>query len=168
MKIIFSLLVVVILFSCGRKKEQIPLTETEINEKLSDMNRQLVVDESRQIEEFIKRHQFHMQMTGTGLRYEVYVKHGHQKTEKKEKVTIGYKLWNLDGNEIYSKDSLVVNIGKNEIPRGLEEGILLMEEGDKARLVLPSHLAFGMSGDGNKIPPASTLYFEVELKKIND
>ena len=40
-----------------------------------------------------------------------------------------------------------------------------MKEGDKARFVIPSHLAYGMQGDGNKIPGNSPLYYDVTLLK---
>jgi FKBP-type peptidyl-prolyl cis-trans isomerase FklB len=41
-----------------------------------------------------------------------------------------------------------------------------MSVGDKWRLVIPSELAYGARGAGAKIPPYSTLVFEVELLDI--
>jgi peptidyl-prolyl cis-trans isomerase A (cyclophilin A) len=53
----------------------------------------------------------------------------------------------------------------NVIP-GWDEGILLLNKGDKARFVIPSQLAYGEAGAGGVIPPDATLIFDVELMDI--
>jgi FKBP-type peptidyl-prolyl cis-trans isomerase FkpA len=53
------------------------------------------------------------------------------------------------------------------VEAGLEEGILLMHKGGKAKFILPSHLAFGLIGDQNKIPGKSTLIYDVNLIDLN-
>ena len=50
---------------------------------------------------------------------------------------------------------------------GWTEGLQLIKEGGKARLVIPSELAYGPGGMGNAIGPNETLVFEVELLKVN-
>ncbi len=45
-------------------------------------------------------------------------------------------------------------------------GIMLLHEGGKARLVIPSHLGYGAQGAGGVIPPNATLIFDVELVKV--
>ena len=42
-----------------------------------------------------------------------------------------------------------------------------MKEGDKWEIYLPSKLGYGERGAGAKIPPNSTLIFEVELISVN-
>ena len=49
---------------------------------------------------------------------------------------------------------------------GWDEGIQLLGVGDKARLVIPSHLGYGSNGAGGVIPPNATLIFDVELVGI--
>ena len=52
----------------------------------------------------------------------------------------------------------------NLIP-GLEEGLMLMKEGDKYKFVIPPELAYGESGVEN-IPGGATIVFEIELIKV--
>jgi FKBP-type peptidyl-prolyl cis-trans isomerase len=54
-------------------------------------------------------------------------------------------------------------LGQGMVIKGWEEGIALMKEGDKFRLIIPSELGYGDNGMGNMIPPKSTLIFDVEL-----
>lgn len=46
---------------------------------------------------------------------------------------------------------------------GWKEGLLMMQEGGKARLVIPPDLAFGAEGAGGVIPPDATVTMDVEL-----
>lgn len=69
----------------------------------------------------------------------------------------------------YSSDStgnLVFQIGKTDLPVGLQEGVQLMSKGEKAVLITPSKLGYGFTGDGANIPPNAVLYYDVELIKI--
>ncbi len=50
--------------------------------------------------------------------------------------------------------------------QGWTEALLLMKEGDKWRLFIPSDLAYGARGAGGIIPPNTTLIFDIELISI--
>lgn len=56
-------------------------------------------------------------------------------------------------------------LGTGQVIAGWDEGIALMEQGDKALLLIPSALAYGPNGRG-AIPPNKVLRFEVELKNV--
>ncbi len=46
------------------------------------------------------------------------------------------------------------------------EGLQLMHVGERARLVCPPQLAYGVRGAPPKISPGATLNFEIELLEI--
>jgi len=54
---------------------------------------------------------------------------------------------------------------KSFTPKGLREGLKMMKEGGKARLIMKSNLAFGKYGSGD-IGSYESLIFDVELVKV--
>jgi len=140
-----------------------------MSDSLVNYNRGVVLTEDQQIEDFVTRYGWKMNKTGTGLRYLIF-KEGHgEKTKKGKVAVIRYTLRLLNGNLCYSsdKDGLKeFKIGYGGVESGVEEGILLMHVGDRAKFIVPSHLAFGLLGDQNKIPQHATLVYDIELVKI--
>jgi FKBP-type peptidyl-prolyl cis-trans isomerase len=53
-------------------------------------------------------------------------------------------------------------LGKGEVIKGWDEGIVGMKVGEKRNLVIPGDLAYGPSGR-DKIPPNATLVFDIEM-----
>ncbi|WP_375769530.1 FKBP-type peptidyl-prolyl cis-trans isomerase [Archangium gephyra] len=64
-----------------------------------------------------------------------------------------------DGNQPFE---FVLGAKPHRVIEGWEEGLLGMKVGGKRRLVIPSHLGYGPSGN-YPIPPNAVLVFDVEL-----
>ena len=54
----------------------------------------------------------------------------------------------------------------DQVIPGWAEGLQLMSEGSEYRLFIPSELAYGSKGAGDKILPNATLIFDVQLIKV--
>jgi FKBP-type peptidyl-prolyl cis-trans isomerase FkpA len=57
-------------------------------------------------------------------------------------------------------------VGAGRVIKGWDEGLVGMKETGRRRLVIPPDKAYGAQSPSPKIPPNSTLVFEVELVKI--
>ncbi|WP_439130533.1 peptidylprolyl isomerase [Polaribacter sp.] len=108
--------------------------------------------------------------TKSGLRYKVLQKGDGKQATKGAKVSVHYKGQLLDGTVFDSsykrKQPLDFNVGVGQVISGWDEGIQLLQVGDKARFVIPSNLAYGERGAGGVIPPNATLIFDVELMGV--
>ncbi|MBL0064166.1 MAG: FKBP-type peptidyl-prolyl cis-trans isomerase [Bacteroidetes bacterium] len=159
------LIVPTLMFGCSSPKEK-PASDAEIQNRLTEVNRLMVRDEAKDIEDFIQRHQFKMTSNGTGLRVQVLVKGNGKTPSIHEEVAMVYSVYLLDGTLCYSAPEahpLKFHLGEGQQPRGLEDALITLPEGSHARVIVPSHLAFGITGDGDKIPGASALYYEIHL-----
>ncbi len=147
-------------------------TSREVHrEDILRANQFLVGKDMELINAYIKRRNWNVDFTGTGLGYEVY-EHGRGVTvEKGMTLTIQYTLSLLDGTVCYSSDRdgpKTFRVGQGGVEAGLEEGVLMLREGDKARFILPPFLAHGLIGDQNRIPPRAVLIYELEVVKVSD
>ncbi|UMB61392.1 peptidylprolyl isomerase [Lutibacter sp. A80] len=108
--------------------------------------------------------------TPSGLRYKILQEGNGKKAEKGNMVSVHYKGQLLNGQVFDSsyqrKQPIDFTIGVGQVIPGWDEGIQLLNVGDKARLVIPSELAYGSQGAGGVIPPDATLIFDVELMAV--
>ena len=108
--------------------------------------------------------------TDSGLRYQILQKGNGAKAAKGKNVSVHYKGQLSDGTVFDSsykrKEPIDFQLGVGQVISGWDEGITLLNVGDKARFVIPSDLAYGERGAGGVIPPGATLIFDVELMNV--
>jgi FKBP-type peptidyl-prolyl cis-trans isomerase len=108
--------------------------------------------------------------TKSGLRYKILQKGDGKQATKGDMVSVHYKGQLLDGTVFDSsykrKQPIDFNVGLGQVISGWDEGIQLLNVGDKARFVIPSNLGYGSQGAGGVIPADATLIFDVELMNV--
>jgi len=106
--------------------------------------------------------------TESGLQYTILKQGDGPKPTAGDRVSTHYHGTLLNGTVF---DSSVergepISFAVNGVISGWTEALQLMPVGSKWKLFLPSKLAYGARGSRPKIPPHSTLIFEVELLGI--
>lgn len=108
--------------------------------------------------------------TDSGLRYKFINKGAGKKAEIGKTVSVHYS-GSLENGKVFDnsysrKKPIEFPLGQGHVIEGWDEGIALLQVGDKARFVIPSHLGYGARGAGGVIPPNATLIFDVELMDV--
>jgi FKBP-type peptidyl-prolyl cis-trans isomerase FkpA len=146
-----------------------PADPEKIKQNLVNANKTVVQHESERINDYIKKHHWTMESTGTGLRYMIDVKGTGEKTKAGNSIKFKYSVELLDSTICYSAketEPLEFSINQSDQIRGLHELALLIKKGDKVKAILPPHLAYGLSGDNNKIPSRAVLVYDIEVLNV--
>lgn len=163
------LLVSLALAACRKtpgKEKPKPLSQKEEQEMLLRINKFLVKKDIDLITSYAKRRGWEMKVSESGLFYEIYEKTEGRKAEPGMLVKLDYRLSLLDGTLCYSSEkdgTKEFRLGKSHEISGLEQGVEMMRVGEKARFIIPPHLAYGLLGDEKRIPARSIVVYEVEL-----
>jgi len=112
--------------------------------------------------------------TASGLEYEIVQEGSGDTPRPGNMLTVHYTGWlNSNGEPGQEFDSsvrrhkpYVFKIGLGQVIKGWDEGVMGMKVGEKRRLFIPSHLAYGPRSVGPVIRANSNLIFDVELLKI--
>ncbi|UCF95727.1 MAG: FKBP-type peptidyl-prolyl cis-trans isomerase [Desulfobacterales bacterium] len=104
----------------------------------------------------------------SGLQYKVLQEGSGATPKASDTVRVHYRGTLIDGTEFDSSYSRgqPATFRADRVIAGWKEALQLMKEGAKWQLFIPAQLAYGERGAGAKIPPNSTLIFEVELLAI--
>ncbi|NIB39570.1 FKBP-type peptidyl-prolyl cis-trans isomerase [Pseudomaricurvus alkylphenolicus] len=110
-----------------------------------------------------------VKITPSGLQYKVLTPGNGNKPNKSSQVSVHYRGTLLDGTEFDSsyRRGEPATFGVTQVIPGWTEALLLMAEGSKWEVYIPSDLAYGPAGAGGDIGPNATLVFEIELLKAN-
>jgi len=107
--------------------------------------------------------------TVSGLNYALIQEGEGELVGKEKQATVHYSGFLLDGTKFDSSverdEPFTFVAGVGQVIPGWDEGVQLMKKGSKARFIVPSALAYG-ERDLGKIPPNSTLIFDVEVLDV--
>ena len=150
-----------------------PVEEEDLkgpSQNSTDLGKSIAAQEEIDIKIFLESHKsWKITRTGSGLQYYIY-EHGVKDTSMHavggDLADIEYLITLLSGDTCYRTEDDEYEefvVDNSDFESGLQEGIKLMSPGDRAKLIVPSHLAHGITGDLDKIPPLTTLVFDIHL-----
>lgn len=146
-----------------------PMTRNDIETRRIESQRGFLKKERESIMAYIKDRKLDLQRTGTGLYYKLSKDSASERISTGDDVTFEYDMYLMNGTLIHSSSTegnrkLLVDREDAEI--GIHEILKLMSVGDEGLFILPSHLAFGVAGDQNKIPPKTALVYELKILTV--
>lgn len=157
------------LFSCEDepKNKALPFEDSKDYEATMILSHQeFLKKEKERINSFVEKSELPFKTTGTGLRYHIYEPSEGDTIKSKDFAYIAYTLTSLEGDTLYQSpkgkfQEFIVDY--DNVESGLHEGIKKMRVGEKAFLILPAHLAHGISGDNAAITSQTTLLYNLHL-----
>lgn len=125
------------------------------------------------LQQYITENGISQTPTADGI-YIIPIKKGNgSKVEEWKKITVNYTGRFLDGKVFDTSDKsidaeahepMTYVVGEQAMIKGWDLAIKTMSQGDRAKVIIPSELAYG-PGNGN-IPPYSTLVFDIEVVSV--
>ncbi|MGM0613558.1 MAG: FKBP-type peptidyl-prolyl cis-trans isomerase [Bacteroidota bacterium] len=160
---------------CNNQPDVVDITKSKSKDSseesdLVKVNKEIVRVEEQFIENYIERHNLDVTELKNGIRYEIYSQNpSGEKVESGDRVTIRFKSKLLTGRKIEKSDSLKQKqfvVAESEEIQGLHYSVLEMREGEKGIFIIPSHLAFGITGERDKVPHSAALVYDITLKNL--
>jgi FKBP-type peptidyl-prolyl cis-trans isomerase len=173
--LVYNLLFILVLLCIACKnnppKESADPNDINVKKHMEEVNKILIKKDQLYIKGYISRQGWDMKETQTGLWYQILQEGSGKQAETGLVARINYSIRTIDGTLCYSSDEKgpkTFLIGQGNVESGLEQGILMMKEGTKARFIMPPHLAYGLIGDGERIPARAIIVYEVELISLSN
>lgn len=170
-RILFILLSLPILFSCeNQRKEELDKPVNWTRDHSTEFGKGIAREEERDIKVYLKtRPDWEMEKSGTGLRYWIYEKNEGHRVEEGHIISVHFDVSLLDGTKCYATEddeTSTFMVDKSDVETGVQEAVKYMREGEKAKLIVPSHLGHGLLGDLDKIPPMHPLVIDLQIKSL--
>jgi FKBP-type peptidyl-prolyl cis-trans isomerase FkpA len=163
------ILIIAILFSfvsCRSDQVAQKVPAKPGKQEMAEMNRYLVQKDREIIENYIERKNLKMTESPTGLWYYVKDDGNGEYLKDNDRIVMDYECSLLDGTVCYSSADLgpkEIILGRSDLESGMNEGLRLLKPGAEALFILPPFLAFGLVGDGKKIPPRTIIVYSVSI-----
>ncbi|MBA2406589.1 MAG: FKBP-type peptidyl-prolyl cis-trans isomerase [Chitinophagales bacterium] len=149
------------------------MSEEEYNQLMNLKSADQLSIEQQTIESYLSKNSLKGEKTPSGL-YVIVEDLGKGKQPMPgNTVKVNYSGMLLDGTKFDSsldpgREPFEFKIGAGQVIKGWDEGIPHFKEGGKGKLIVPSGLAYGDRGAGEKIPPHAPLVFDIQLLEVTE
>ncbi|MCQ2297163.1 MAG: FKBP-type peptidyl-prolyl cis-trans isomerase [Bacteroidales bacterium] len=164
--ILFTTALAALMAACGeppvvdvQQQQGDPLKENMIN-----ANKYFASSEENEIDSYIGRRGWKMQKLNNGTRLWEYQKGNGKELQNEECVNVEYRLETLTGKVLYEKAEDMVIMGRGQAIAGLETALKSLTHGSKAKVIIPSAMAYGVVGDGDQISTRMVLVLDLTVK----
>lgn len=162
-KILFLMLSFV-LCSCHTSNQKPEAVKTPGKNEMAELNRYMVQKDRERIISYIERKDLEMEESGSGLWYRVRLEGSGEYLKDNDRIIFEYECFLLDGTKCYSSDESgprEIILGRSELESGLDQGLRMLKPGGEALFIIPPFLAYGLVGDGKRIPPRSVVVYNI-------
>lgn len=135
----------------------------DLKEHFINANRTIAQSEETSINEYVARRKWDMQKLPEGVRLWEYEKGRGPKVNVEDSVHIVYSVEAINGKLIYSDITDDYVAGRRQQMIGLDQAVLQLSVGSRAKVILPSNLAYDIGGDGDRIPQSAILVIDVKV-----
>ena len=164
--IVFS---ISLIMSCDQKEPQKKFpykTKEQFDQVMIESHQQFLQKEKLKIEKFTDSLGLEFFKTGTGLQYHISNSTNGDTLKSGDLAAINYLLTTIEGDTVYQSPKGQFQefaVDYDNVESGLHEGIKLMRIGERAIMILPAHLAHGVTGDQAAISAQTTLVYNIHL-----
>jgi len=166
----YAFLLPLLIVACS-PREQAPqgTVASKDRQLLQNVNKYLNEKEQDVLASYVERQQLDMKQTPSGYYYQVVEQGRGAVVAEGCAVRLYGRVMLIDGTLCYvyaEQNPFGLKVGAHADIKILNTALLGMKEGSKVRFVFPAHMAFGLLGDGDKIPPRSPLVCEFTIAKV--
>ena len=166
-RIINILLLIFLLVSCHGDPPMVTgsakTSGNGLKENLINANRTIAQAEETSIDQYVSRHGWNMEQLPEGARIWEYEVGNGNVVGYEDSVCVEYSVEAINGRKIYDDVSECFVAGRRQQMIGLDQAVLHLHFGSRARVILPSALAYGIGGDGDRIPKSTILVLDVRV-----
>ena len=139
-----------------------PDNSTRYKENMINANRVVIQSEATQIEGYVQRRKMSTKTLPCGALFSEYAHGGGNAIGPEDTVVVGYRLEALDGTPFYTRQTDTLVVGHREVTQALDDLLLQLNVGSKAWLIAPSNTAYGVAGDGDRVPSRTIVIYNIE------
>ena len=162
--LLYTLSLVLLLASCGDRTPVIDLetdNSTRFKENMINANRVVIQSESTQIEGYTQRRGMTTKELPCGALYHEY-QHGNGSIiNPDDTVVVTYRLEALDGTPFYTRQTDTLVVGRRQVTVALDDLLQQLTYGSQAWLIAPSNAAYGVAGDGDRVPTRTVIIYNI-------
>jgi FKBP-type peptidyl-prolyl cis-trans isomerase FkpA len=159
------------LVSCNSGQERSESGSRPGKNEMAELNKYLVQKDRERILNYIERKGLEMKESPAGLWYQIKSQGSGDYFKDNDTVLMDYECSLLDGTACYSSAESgpeEVILGRSEIEAGLNQGLRMLKPGGEAIFILPPFMAYGLVGDGNKIPSRAVIVYNIRVMMTVD